>query len=215
MNTATLGYILNKYDLSSDDKTRGVIEIPNVGRNNLAALLHELGFKTGVEVGVQRGRYSEVLCHENPQMKVYGVDAWKHFKTLNDYAPQETCDLFYEEAKARMAPYQNYEIIRAWSMDAVKKFKDESLDFVYIDANHEYPFVMEDLSQWSKKIRKGGIISGHDYYVTRHPTRMQVKEALDDYIRTNNTKPLIVWGLKADIPGNIRDKRRSWSFVKT
>ena len=48
-------------------------------------------------------------------------------------------------------------------MDAVKDFKDESLDFVYIDANHGYESTKEDIREWSKKVKKGGIVSGHDY----------------------------------------------------
>ncbi len=45
---------------------------------------------------------------------------------------------------------------------------DESLDFVYIDADHRFDYVMEDLIAWGRKVRKGGIISGHDYYRFRN-----------------------------------------------
>ena len=54
-------------------------------------------------------------------------------------------------------------MIRCLSKNAVKLFKDESLDFVYIDANHAYDFVKEDLEMWWPKIKKGGYICGHDY----------------------------------------------------
>jgi predicted O-methyltransferase YrrM len=49
-------------------------------------------------------------------------------------------------------------------MEAVKDFKDESLDFVFIDGNHQYSYVLEDITEWSKKVRSGGIVSGHDYF---------------------------------------------------
>ena len=49
-------------------------------------------------------------------------------------------------------------------MEAVKQFKDGSLDFVYIDGNHTFEYVINDIAEWSKKVRKGGIISGHDYW---------------------------------------------------
>ena len=44
----------------------------------------------------------------------------------------------------------------------------ESLDFVYIDGNHHFDFVMQDIIEWSKKVRAGGVVSGHDYYRFRN-----------------------------------------------
>jgi hypothetical protein len=51
-----------------------------------------------------------------------------------------------------------------YSMDAVRDVPDESLDFVYLDAHHSYPFIMSDLIFWSRKVRSGGIVSGDDVY---------------------------------------------------
>ena len=72
-NMNTLEYILNKYKMEASRR----IEIPNVGRDHLAALPRDLGFKKIVEVGVQQGRYSEILTRKNPQATVYGVDPWE------------------------------------------------------------------------------------------------------------------------------------------
>ena len=69
----TLEHIIDKYDLPND---QAIIDVPQVGRNDLASLLHELDFRSGVEIGVQRGIFSEIICQRNPQMRVYGVDAW-------------------------------------------------------------------------------------------------------------------------------------------
>ena len=71
----TLDYIIKKYGVDPEGKLP--IEIPNAGKADLAKLLHELDFKIGVEVGVAEGKYSQKLCEANPQMKIYGVDAWK------------------------------------------------------------------------------------------------------------------------------------------
>jgi len=202
------------------------IEIPNVGRDDLAALLHELDFKRGVEVGVERGYYSGVLAKVNPQMKIYGIDPWESLEICKNNSPQRRTEnhrsqaqinMFYEEARVRLAPYPNYEIIKEYSIDAVKRFKDESLDFVYIDANHEYLFVLDDISMWSKKIRKGGIISGHDYYNTAGSSKFQlnVKQAVNDYVQAHDIKPLIIWGAHAETPGVFRDKWRSWMWIKS
>jgi hypothetical protein len=50
-------------------------------------------------------------------------------------------------------------------LEASELIKNESLDFVYIDADHEYKSVKSDYDAWRDKIRKGGIISGHDYSI--------------------------------------------------
>ena len=215
----TLDYILDKYKL----EVKPVIDIPNVTRESLTTLLHELDFRVGAEIGVQEGIYSEILCKNNPQMKLFGVDPWLTYvthigedgpKSPDNKSSQEMCDKFYEETKVRMAPY-NFEIIKESSMDAVKRFEDESLDFIYIDANHEYSHVMEDLTEWHKKLRKGGIISGHDYYYIKEPrSLMHVKTAVNAYVKLNKIKPLIIWGAQERKPKILRDKRRSWSWVK-
>jgi hypothetical protein len=219
----TLDYILNKYDMDGLQPAEH-IEIPNVDRGTLASTLHELDFKSGVEIGVQRGYYSEVLCKENPQMQLYGVDPWGTYLTCKAFEekgvgeswfPQELSERYYEETKIRLAPYPNYKIIRKNSMGAIQDFKDGSLDFVYIDGDHEYNHVLEDITEWSKKLRVGGIISGHDYYKIRDNRALcHVKEAVHDYIRKNNIKPLIIWGTNAKFSGEKRDKMRSWSWVK-
>lgn len=211
----TLEYILNKYKLENKD----YIEIPGVGRDDLAKILPELGFKTGVEVGVFRGIYSELLCKANPQMKFYGVDPWESYVINKNDGPvsQELCDFNYKRTCQRMARY-NYEAIRKSSMEAVKDFEDESLDFVYIDGNHEYSHVMNDVTEWSKKVRKGGMVSGHDYYRVKDVgSLMHVKDAVNDYVKANNISPLIIWGADYIPPGTKplkRDKGRSWSFIK-
>lgn len=219
----TLDYILNKYNLSLE-KEKNYIEIPNVGRNDIPFLLHELNFKKLVEVGVQGGRYSVELAGKNPQAIVYGIDPWKayvthpaedHLKTSQTNSSQERCDHFYRQTKKRLAPYLNYKIIKKISMEALDDFEDESLDFVYIDANHEYSFVMDDIKNWSKKVKPGGIMSGHDYYRVRNRgSLMEVKFAVDDWVKKEGIKPLIIWGANGVPPKIIkRDKRRSWSWI--
>ena len=62
------------------------------------------------------------------------------------------------------------------SVDFAKTIPDNSLDFVYIDANHSYACVMDDMTAWTPKVRSGGIVSGHDYDIA------DVKKAVDEYI---------------------------------
>lgn len=208
----TLDHLLHNYNL--DPAARTPIEIPNVGRDDLARLFGELGFKRGAEIGIERGVYSEVLCQSNPGVMLFCVDAWAAYPGYRDHVSQEKLDGFYEETKQRLAPF-GCQLIRAFSMEAVKQFEDQSLDFVYIDANHELPFVMFDLIEWSKKVRRGGIVAGHDYYQsTRQDTKNHVVYAVDAYVRSYRIKPWFLLGTKAKVSGEVREKSRSWMWVK-
>lgn len=217
---STLDYILKKFNLKIGENN--LIEIPNVGRNDLADWLRELDFKTGVEVGVARGEYSEIICKANPQMKVYGVDLWKGYEGYKHYVKRDTFNKLYREAKDRLSQYPNHEIIRQSSMDALKRFKNESLDFVYIDANHEDPYITQDIIEWSKKIRPGGVIAGHDYIRAGKARRntedakehWDVIAAVNKYVNDHKIRPWFLIGLNAKIPGMIRDSSRSWMWVK-
>ena len=67
--------------------------------------------------------------------------------------------------------------IKGTSWEMANNFEDESVDFVFIDAGHEYDSVVKDITSWLPKIKKGGIISGHDYF-----NPCGVKQAVDELI---------------------------------
>jgi len=215
----TLAYLVNKYQLSYDDHTLMPVEIPNVGRNTLPEWLRELDFKIGVEVGVAEGRYGAILASANPQMKFYGIDPWHPYEGGIDYMDEATFIKLYEKFQQVIAPYPNYEAIKELSMDSVKKFEDNSLDFVYIDANHSEPYITQDITEWHKKVRVGGILSGHDYI---RPANRGEKDftcdvisATNRFTQENNIRPWFILGLQAKHNGMIRDATRSWMWVKT
>lgn len=209
-----LDYIIEKYNLNLDVR-RMPIEIPNVGRNSLAELFAELDFGVGAEIGVEEGLYTEVLCKANPQAKIYGVDPWKAYQGYRDRVSQSALDGFYEGTRMRLVPYGNYELIKKFSMEAVRDFNDESLDWVYIDGNHTLPFIINDIIEWSKKVRKGGIVSGHDYRKsTRMITQNHVVYAVNCYTQSYRIRPWFLLGRKAKNPGEVRDNARSWMWIK-
>ena len=45
-----------------------------------------------------------------------------------------------------------------------------------------FPFVMQDITEWSKRVRPGGIISSHDYCSKKQG---EAKDAVDAYIQEN------------------------------
>lgn len=208
----TLEYIVTKYGLKFGRHTPMPIEIPNVGRDDLARLFCELVFEAGAEIGVLKGQYAETLCHENQKAKIYGVDPWRAYEGYKDFGHQDALDRFHAEAQARLASY-NCSLICAFSAEAVKKFADKSLDFVYIDGNHSLPYVIEDIHLWSAKVRSGGIVSGHDYYKMR-TLPGHVIGAVHAWTAAYQIKPWFVLGRLEKGLGEIRDWSRSWMWVK-
>ena len=210
----SIQYILHKYGLKEAPKYQPTI-IPNAGRDDLAGLFAELGFESGAEIGVERGLYSEVLCRENPQAVIHGIDPWRAYRGYREHVTQSKLDGFLTDTMRRMQKYDNYRIVRAFSMDALKLFKDEQLDFVYIDGNHTLPHVINDMIEWSKKVRIGGIVSGHDYRRSvRILTRNHVPYAVHCFVESYRLHPWFLWGKKAKIPGETRDDNRSWCWVR-
>jgi hypothetical protein len=178
-----------------------------------------LDFKTGVEVGVANGEYSKLICDLNPQMKLYGIDPWTPYKDYIDFKKHSTFKMMEEETLRRMRKYikeGQYEIIKEFSIDAVKRFEDKSLDFVYIDANHEGDYALIDVTAWAKKVKSGGIVAGHDFYhsdATKIPY-WSVKGAIKTYVKNNNIQPLIVLGSNEKLRCQVREVARSWLFIK-
>lgn len=139
------------------------IRTPKFTRIDLAGLLGRLGLVNGVEVGTRDGTFAEVLYKNIPNLKLSCVDPWDayyHFDT--EYGKKN-----YDIAVSKIVPL-GAKLIKAISVEGVKEFEDNSLDFVYIDGDHRFDYVMEDLIAWGRKVKVGGVIAGHDYYRFRN-----------------------------------------------
>jgi predicted O-methyltransferase YrrM len=184
-------YIVNKWEL--DVRAEMPIHIPKTTRADIAKLYKELDYRKGAEIGTARGSHAITMMVNNPGMKLYCIDAWSTYDGCNDFTDQNKLTEYHNAAKQRLNEYQGIKIINEFSMDAVKRFKDNSLDFVYIDANHEFPYVAEDLFYWSKKVRPGGIVAGHDYLLEpRADGLIQVREVVKAYTEAFNISPWFV-----------------------
>jgi predicted O-methyltransferase YrrM len=186
----TLEQFSTKFGIDLNQKSP--IKVINVTRTLMAQFFHELDFKVGAEIGVAQGWYSEILARENPQAKLYSIDVWENHEGYNEYT--DRIDKYYEQAKARLAPY-NCELVKKYSMDAVKDFADNSLDFVFIDGAHDFKNVAMDIFEWSKKVKPGGIVYGHDYkrwpigrYIDRR-YRVEVKDTVQAYMYAKRINP--------------------------
>ena len=152
-----VSYIKNKYGV--DGK---IIDLPISRWKEFPLLLNEFGVKNGVEIGTYKGDYAETLMKLMPQLDLTVVDAWTVYQGYKDYGVNDLEDVAYNIAIERSKKF-GFKIIKAWSNEAVNQFEDESLDFVFIDGNHDFEHVVEDVAKWSRKVKKGGIVSGHDF----------------------------------------------------
>jgi SAM-dependent methyltransferase len=211
----TLEYLVQKYNL--DLTQPSPIEIPGIGRLDLLRWLRELNFKKAVEVGVAYGSYSELMCNINPQIKVWGVDPYQMYKEYREFSKaQSALDSAKKQAQDLMSSYVDhdlYEFVFKFSEDAAKDFADESLDFVYIDANHEFDFPYRDIKTWYPKVKKGGILAGHDFVRTTNLT-FTIKDALEKFTKEEKINPWFVLGSYSRKTGEVRDRTRSWVIIK-
>jgi hypothetical protein len=102
-------------------------------------------------------------------------------------------------------------------MDALKEYTDGSLDFVYIDGDHSFPYIAQDIYEWSKKVRVGGMVSGHDYFNTPpHASNVlcHVKAAVDAYTRLYRMTKWYVIGSFRPVEGERHDKYLSWMWIR-
>ena len=207
--------LLERFNIT--DISKSPIEVP-ILRNGLDKLYAEMNLNEGCEVGILSGKHAKKMLDQNLNLHLHLVDSYAYYKGT----PKQHCDIarYLPEMRGLLAGYNCTEHIE-YSMDAVRKFKDKSLDFVYIDSNHKFDYIMQDLIEWTKKVRIGGIISGHDYAESgltserssRKAMRQRtlgVTQAVNAYIEAHNIKYFFVTSLGRSHP----DSTRTFFWIK-
>jgi predicted O-methyltransferase YrrM len=197
----TLQFITNRYHLDLK-KAVSPIVLPQSRWHDLGHLINDLDFKIGIEVGVFKGKFTACLAKRAPNTKIIGLDSWAVYEGYKDDVENSLAQA-QKEAIKTTKELPNIELIKGWSDEVVNRFEDESLDFVYIDANHSYEFVVADIAAWSKKVRKGGLVMGHDYKDDKKHA-YGAKAAADGWCSSYNIKPLFIW----------TDNTPSWMYIK-
>ena len=168
-------------------------------RDDISKLLISMDAKQVCEVGVLRGaglKRLSVPCVET----VYGVDQWAPYGENSNY------DLVkcYEQARKVAAKLGNIQLVTAPSIGASEIFSDGFFDLVYVDANHFYEPMCDDLRSWWPKVRVGGVFSGHDYVEkSRFGDEFGVMQAVDEFVIEHNLKLY-----------TTQDKWTSWLVLK-
>ena len=124
------------------------------------------------EIGTWEGASSYKILKYSGCKKLYCIDPYTRFdsKEYPDGINELTQSQFnqkFEDIKRRLAEFgDRVEFLRMKSSEAVKMFGDGSLDFVYIDGNHDYKYVFEDIMMWYPKVKAGGYVTGDDVWST-------------------------------------------------
>jgi len=164
-------------------------EIPEKKRIKRADYVSKFLRKNSVaaEIGVCTGAFSyHVLLKKEPS-KLYLIDPWEYWpKRKAEYKriqmKSKLKEQQYENVKALFSPFKNVELIRKTSVDAAACFPDRYFDYVYIDAEHSYEAVTDDLKKYFPKIKIGGLIIGDDFGWTG------IAPAVREFVEKNSSR---------------------------
>lgn len=150
-----------------------------------------------IEIGVYRGRNALNIFENLNVKKLFLIDPYENYiESTSKENPQRIIeDYMLNEAKLRLFDFKDeIQFMKVSSKGAVKHFKNNSIDFIYIDGNHGYKFVKEDIKLYYPKLKKGGILAGDDINLE------DVFQAVSEFCVNNNLKCKI--------------KDRDWIIVK-
>ncbi len=160
-------------------------------------LIKDRGLKVGAEIGVAYGGHAVAMFSAGLE-KLYAVDPYQPdwFGTDGYSLPDGKSfgmpeyEELYLHALHRLRKLDNpVDLLRMTSHEAFAVV-NEKLDFVFIDAKHTYENLYTDIFLWKRKVKKGGIVAGHDY---AHPSYPGVKQAVDEHFKKVNTEDGYVW----------------------
>ena len=170
MNSETFHKLMQDRGLITEQR-KGSLYGTSIIRETFPEFLASIGCKTGAEIGVHRGAYTRIFA-EHLTGTFYAIDPWVcwpdnicsggAYRMKSCPGSLEKTEQARLAAHNRMEKYNHVRILRQTSVQATIGIPDDSLDMVYIDGNHKYPYVIIDLWGYWSKLRNGGIMSGHD-----------------------------------------------------
>lgn len=161
---------------------------------DLIRLFQELKPTKGAEIGVWEGENSNHLLTHFPNLYLYLID---NYPIDGGWAAYESKDIPLK-AKQKAEKVLNAHKQRiTWlfldSGEAAKHIPDGSLDFVFIDGKHTYDFVKADIKNYLPKVRKGGLVSGHDYAAKFPGVVQAVDEAFNKQAEISKINSRVWW----------------------
>ena len=153
-------------------------------RNEFIQITKELGLNNWwAEIGVAEGNFSE-WNSSGDYSQYFLVDSWEYKPDGDPSSKLNPIEMKtrYQGVLKRFENNPKITVLKMTSDEASITFKDEVFDWIYIDASHHYIDVKQDIGLWYPKVRKGGILSGHDYINDNGPAVFGVKQAVDEFI---------------------------------
>jgi hypothetical protein len=166
-----------------------------------------------IEIGVYKANFANQTLSQWPRFQHYwGIDLWqqqKNYKDSTNFNDSTQFELFNfthtfltnKFGKNRITLLRNY------STHALTQFKKESIDFIYVDARHDYCGCYEDINNYYPIVRCGGLMAGHDFQFDSRPTNQDwgvcangsriegsVKKAVLDFAQQRSIKRIHTTG---------------------
>ena len=139
-----------------------------------AQLVSDRGYKNIVEVGTAyAGNVYHLLSTVNIA-ELICIDPYIFYPAMPGFICQEEYDTLHQFATDRLSPWPQAEICRMTSKEAINKLS--TADIVFLDGSHDYEDVSWECEHYSKIIRPGGVLSGHDYNIFEG-----VNKAVDEF----------------------------------
>ena len=151
----------------------------------------------GIQIGSYAGESTNMFVNTGAFKRLWCIDPWVEDYDENDATCDGTVCLAEKAFDERFKNCTVVAKLKAKSTDVVNMFEDESIDFIYIDGNHQYNAVKKDLENYYPKIKTGSFIAGHDYGGAPHTEG--TKKAIREFF---GTEPLKVY------------EDTSWIYIK-
>jgi hypothetical protein len=168
----------------------------------LHELLKDKNPKVGAEIGIQEGKMTFEVLTLLPSIETYyAIDPWLWYPEYEESVTkrnrkrwnQASQDKFFNNFKNRSIQFKKrLKVLKMLSSEAAEHIPDGSLDFCFIDGNHSYEYVKEDIQLYLPKMKVGGLLGGHDYGHPRGKVKKAVGEMFDDFFLDKN-KTWWIW----------------------
>ena len=162
-------------------------------RNVLATMIQEdSNIYKFAEIGVLKSQSAKQILKVNHKklLEYWMVDPWMAVSSSNTEQDisKEEWDHLHFYACSLMLQYPQLHVVRAKSIEVASIFPDEYFDFVFIDADHSYETVKADIEVWMPKVKRGGILGGHDYHNIKG-----VAKAVNECFGKRPSMPSKIW----------------------
>ena len=121
-----------------------------------------------IEIGSYMGESTMLFASSQLFNKIYAIDPYIGDEPFNSLSNTTWKDV-KEQFNINTRFFNNIELIQEYSQYTVSKFENKSIDFIYIDANHTYESVKNDLQLYLPKLKSNSVIAGHDYCDIKWP----------------------------------------------